>query len=42
MKNGAMIEEDFVSGWMNLALETGVDEYLCRIRYLLGEDNLLL
>eukprot|EP01035_Chromulina_nebulosa_P017325 gene17325-22867_t len=41
-KVGAMNETDFVNGWMNLAITSGSDEYLCRIKYLLGEDNMLL
>ena len=34
-----MNESDFVTGWINLAIETGTDEYLCRINLIVGDDN---
>ncbi len=37
-----MVEKDFVSGWLDLAVERQSDEFLRRIKYLLGNDNMLL
>lgn len=41
-KSGIMVEQDFISGWLNLAIEMQSDEWLRRIAFLLGDNNMLL
>ena len=37
-----MIEDDFVHGWMNEAMERNNDDYLKKVTFILGDNNVLM
>ena len=39
---GFMTENDFVSGWMNEAIERNNDNQLKKVTFILGHNNVLL
>ena len=37
-----MTEEDFVTGWLNDAVERNSDDQLKKVTFILGDNNVLL
>jgi len=37
-----MTEEDFVTGWLNEAVERNNDDQLKKVTFILGDNNVLL